>query len=94
MYERPKRDRVVSTFWLSDRNREAGKQPIMHVFGPYTLSQARRTKKRLDDEELPEPGLSYAAVCRVSDVVDGELLRVVDMETESEGLQPVEGGRD
>jgi hypothetical protein len=59
-------DHVVSTFWLPD-----GKPPeeaVMHVYGPYTKSQARAVARRMNAEELPEHGVARARAKRVMDV--------------------------
>ncbi len=68
------KDRVVVTFWLSDRAKLDGKRPIQHAYGPYTLSEARKVKKEFDAEPLPEPGMAFASVCKPIDVgADGAL---------------------
>jgi hypothetical protein len=57
-------DQFVSTFWFSDADREAGRRPIMHVYGPYTYSRARRIKREFDAVEPPDPGLFSSAICK------------------------------
>ena len=62
------KDRFVATYWMPASPKGRDKRPVMHVFGPYTLSQARKARRALLEEILPEPGTLEVQVCKPIDV--------------------------
>jgi hypothetical protein len=60
----------VASFWWSTTGQARGNRPIVHVYGPFTLAEARKAKREAEKEPVAKEveGIFFATVCKPIDV--------------------------